>query len=269
MSSEPQPQPLFFGPAGGKCFGILQRGAVQARTGVVLCQPILDECAPTLRGLRVLASRLGRQGIPVLRFDWYATGDSAGDRGDETWERWCSDVGYAIEALCENTNVERVVLVGARIGGTLAALAAAERSDVHGCVFWEPIEDGREYADWKHRDHLEWFDIETRERPGARAYAAPRERLGYSYSDALDRSLRRVDLCAIKSPIAHNALLVRNLPDRPESKWLDTLERRCKRADRVLVAESPVWIPISDLDAAPVPAKTIEAVAGWIGRVIA
>ena len=260
-------EPFHFGPDSGRCFGILHRGAPDARTGVVVCQPILNECAPTLRGLRVLANRLSKSGIPVMRFDWFATGDSEGDRGDERWDRWLADVGHAVDELRRRAGVERVILIGARIGATLAAISAAERGGVYGCVFWEPIEDGREYADWKRRDHLEWFDIEARERPGARAYASPAERLGYSYSDELDRSLRRVELGAIKAQIAERALLLRNLPTRPASPWFDTLTRRCETAERVVVEESAAWTPISDIDAAPVPARTLDTIVRWVVEV--
>jgi pimeloyl-ACP methyl ester carboxylesterase len=214
----------------------------------------------------VLANRLAHEGFPVLRFDWFATGDSDGDRGDETFERWRADVGYAVEALRERTGTTRVVLVGVRLGATLAALGAADRGGVDGCVLWEPIEDGRGYADWKRRDHLEWFDIETRERPGAKGYAGPSERLGYSYSDALDAELRRVDLGSIKTTIAERALLVRNLPAGPPTPWFETLIRRCGSAERVVVEESAVWTPISDLEAPPVPAQTLRAIAEWVGR---
>jgi pimeloyl-ACP methyl ester carboxylesterase len=234
--------------------------------GVVVCQPTFEEAAPSLRGLRLASSRLAKAGLPVLRFDWYATGDSDGERGEETWERWVDDVGYAIDALKAETGVERVVLVGVRVGGTLAALAAKNRDDVQGAVFWEPIEEGREYADWKHREHLEWFDIETRERPGARMFATPDQRLGYSYSAALDESLRRVELSTMKGRLAASALLVRNLPEREEHAWFGTLGRLTDSVERVLVPEAADWMPLSDLEPAPVPVQTIRTIVEWVTK---
>ncbi len=266
MSNQRALHPFYFGPSDGRLFGILHRGRTGASIGVVMCQPTFEEAAPSLRGLRLASNRLAEAGLPVLRFDWFATGDSDGERGDETWERWVEDVGHAVSALKRETGVTRVALVGVRVGATLAALAANQRDDVHAAVFWEPIENGREYADWKHREHLEWLDIETRERPAAKMYATPNQRLGHSYAPALDASLRRVELSTMKGQLSTKALLVRNLPEREEGAWFATLGRLVDVFERTLVLESADWMPLSDLEPAPVPAQTIRTIVDWIMR---
>jgi pimeloyl-ACP methyl ester carboxylesterase len=264
MSIASSLHPFYFGPSDARLFGILHRGSKAASVGVVICQPTFEEVAPSLRGLRLASTRLAKAGLPVLRFDWFATGDSGGERGDETWERWVDDVGHAIDAIKTQTGVKRVILVGVRLGATLAAVAANDRDDVQAAVFWEPIENGRGYADWKHRDHLEWFDIEIRERPGAKMFATPNQRLGQSYAPALDRSLRQVELSTMKGRVADRAVLVRNLPEREEEAWFGTLGRLTDGVERVLVPEAADWMPLSDLEPAPVPVQTIRTIVEWV-----
>ena len=72
--------PIQFGPADRRLFGLLQPAQGNAtRTGVVLCNPMGQEAVRVHRMYRVLADRLNRAGLHVLRFDWFGSGDSAGD----------------------------------------------------------------------------------------------------------------------------------------------------------------------------------------------
>lgn len=261
MSGE-RGEPIFFDGARRRLFGMWREGA----SPVVLCPPTGEEYAPALRGLRLLESRLARRGFATLRFDWSCAGDSQGDGADATWEEWVMDVGAAIDEARRRSGAATVTLLGVRLGGSAAAVAATQRDDVARIALWEPVTLGRDFVEEKRAAHLALLEIEERERPGARRYRRDGECLGHPFPAALQEQLRRVNAGALRKPPAPDALLVRNLPFPKDGALLETLEMRCERARREQVPELPPWVDDELLEAAPVPAKSIACLETWIAE---
>jgi pimeloyl-ACP methyl ester carboxylesterase len=92
-----------------------------------------------------VARRLATAGFHVLRFHCQGYGDSEGSTSDIRLESHVRDTLDAIAVLKEETGVPNVGLIGARVGGTVAALAA-DRSEATRIIVWEPIIDGRRYV---------------------------------------------------------------------------------------------------------------------------
>ena len=186
--------PTFFGPAGGRLFGIHHPPLAAARgEGVVICQPWGHEYIRAHRTLRQLAEHLAEQGFPVLRFDYSGCGDSAGEEGESSVERWVADTHAAIDELKDTARVETVTLVGLRLGATMAARAAAARADVRRLILWNPVTSGRDYLSHLARLQRRWL----KGRPGSRLFAfAPRpsELIGFEMPPALRREIERIDL---------------------------------------------------------------------------
>src|SRR5690349_2644367 len=86
--------PLYFEADSRRLFGMFHpRPATAApRRGVLLCNAFGREAIRAHRVFRVLAERLSRAGCDVLRFDYYATGDSAGDDGEVDFSAWPRDI---------------------------------------------------------------------------------------------------------------------------------------------------------------------------------
>jgi uncharacterized protein len=149
--------PFYFGRSERPLFGVYhppRKGAggqgVRGRAfqhGVVLCYPFGVEYMRAHRAFRQLTTLLTRAGVHVLRFDWYGTGDSAGDGRDATVEQWRADLGMAIEELQDTTGIERVSLVGLRLGATLALDGAKGHDDVERVVLWDPVVSGAGYLE--------------------------------------------------------------------------------------------------------------------------
>lgn len=139
--------PFYFGASKRSLFGIYEqpRARPSRTTGVVICPPFGHEYARSHRVLRHLALTLAENGCHVLRFDWFATGDSFGDPVSADLRGWIGDVTAAIEELKDMTGVPRVSLVGARLGASLALSATVKRRDVESVVLWDPVVSGREY----------------------------------------------------------------------------------------------------------------------------
>jgi uncharacterized protein len=97
---------------------------------VLLCNPFGEEAARAHRIYRVLATQLERSGYSVLRFDYSGTGDSMGESGDVSVIGWLDDIALAANELTLAVGARKLVAIGLRLGGTLAALAAL-RGKVH------------------------------------------------------------------------------------------------------------------------------------------
>lgn len=127
------------------CAGWLHRA--EGNLGVVICPAHGFEELCSRRTLAVLAQRLADTGVTVLRFDYPGTADSAGDHSDPGQvTAWSDSIGHAIGYLRSEAAIERIVLIGLRIGGTLAALAGQEHDDVEAAVLLAPVVAGRTYV---------------------------------------------------------------------------------------------------------------------------
>lgn len=141
--------PFYFGSSDRPLFGIYHPPSSDTvrSGGVVLCPAIGQDYMRTHRGLKQLASQLAKAGFPVLRFDYFGTGDSGGESDAGTVDQWLEDIETAVQELKDTADVESVSLVGLRIGATLAARAATRRSDVDRVILWDPVLDGEDYVD--------------------------------------------------------------------------------------------------------------------------
>ncbi len=120
--------------------------AVPRDLAVVICPPFGYEAICAHRGLRALAQTLALAGLPVVRFDYHGTGDSAGDdRQPDRVQAWLASVAAAVDEAKRRSGRASVALVGLRLGALLAAVAAAARSDVRALALWAPISTGKAF----------------------------------------------------------------------------------------------------------------------------
>ena len=142
-----QARPLYFESGQQTLFGWLHvpAGPVVPNVGAVICSPFGYEAVCAHLSLRAFADTCATAGIPALRFDYSATGDSSGSVDDDDLiSRWRDDVGAAIDFLQRTCGVQRVCLVGVRLGALLAGLVAAQRP-IDALVAIAPVVSGRRY----------------------------------------------------------------------------------------------------------------------------
>ena len=114
--------------------------------GVIVCPPIGYEQLHAHRSLRHLADRLAHEAVPVLRFDWHGTGDSAGvDEDGGRVATWMANVRDAVQWMRQRLGCRQISLIGLRLGGTLAAIAAPDL-EIDNLVLWAPVMKGRAYV---------------------------------------------------------------------------------------------------------------------------
>jgi uncharacterized protein len=109
--------------------------------GVVLCAPFAEEKIYTHRLLTHFGRQLAKLGISALRFDCFGEGDSSGEFEEATVETRVSDTIAALDWLKAQPHVNRLMVVGLRMGTVFAALAAARRGGVDFCALWDPVVD--------------------------------------------------------------------------------------------------------------------------------
>jgi pimeloyl-ACP methyl ester carboxylesterase len=114
-------------------------------SGVLILAPVGYAYWSSHRTLRVLAERLAMDGHMALRFDYDATGDSAGEQWDpDRVAAWRTSVRAAAAEL-RRLGCRRLAVVGVRLGATFALLDGAQL-DADAVVAWAPVTSGRRYV---------------------------------------------------------------------------------------------------------------------------
>lgn len=139
--------PFYFGTQRRRLFGIYEPAVSGAgQRAAVLCHPCGAEYVHAHRSMRQLAAKLSEAGFHTLRFDYFGTGDSAGETTDISLDGWENDVEMAMEELKDMVGAAQVALVGLRAGAALASQVAARRAkEVNAIILWDPIISGQEF----------------------------------------------------------------------------------------------------------------------------
>lgn len=101
----------------------------------VVCRPHLAD----------IARQLAAEGTPGFRFDYGGYGDSEGVFEQASPSTMRAEAEVAIERAKAETGAEKVLLLGVRMGATLAAQLAAGREDVDRLALIEPLPDLGKY----------------------------------------------------------------------------------------------------------------------------
>jgi pimeloyl-ACP methyl ester carboxylesterase len=259
---------FYFGPTEKRLFGLyyLPHPEQERDYAVLICNPWGQEYIRTQRPLSQLGLRLSRQGFPVLRFDYFGTGDSAGEDRDGAFEQWQTDVRVAIQELKRRSRVDTVFLIGLRLGASLAALVAGGRDDVEGLVLWEPAVIGSDYLvdlrAW-HQEKQEHFLSK------AETASDPAELLGFGLHPSLIDNLVKLNLFAMKRKPAGRILLIEsNANSLDGESAIKTLGQHFHslgaEVDYRLIESFKLWA--EDPDKGLVPQPILEAVQTWLAE---
>lgn len=185
-------KPYFFGDAGRQLFGVLNLPAESPRrTAILICNSWGAEYMRTYRALYLLAEGLMHEGFPVLRFDYSATGDSAGYSVEASVHEWIGNIGTAADELRRQSGAARLCVIGLRLGALLAGQAIQQGVDAADLVMWDPPADG---AHWlgalREFDDLEFEKLNSQRARHARLPPLPpNQLLGMPLTPALREEL--------------------------------------------------------------------------------
>jgi len=187
--------PFYFGSSKEPLFGAYHPPMAQSAmdTAVLLCPPLALEYIRTHWSLRRLADQLSRAGFHVLRFDYFGTGDSAGQSSAGTVARWQDDIRSAANELLDLSGKRFLSIVGLRAGGALAA--TTEGLDTKDLVLWDPIISGQSYIKELRRIHDSKLKIYNRVRHQPIS-KTNHELLGFPFPPTMQDSIEQIDLLA-------------------------------------------------------------------------
>jgi pimeloyl-ACP methyl ester carboxylesterase len=256
---------FFFGESQRALYGCfhLAPSALERDAVAVLVPPLGQESIRCHRTYRLLADRLAGSGLSCLRFDLYGTGHSAGEDVECSVATSLECIGYAISDARRRALTDRVALIGARFGATLAALYGTRvgRADV--LALWDPVVDGRRYL----QDLAAAHENLTRKpaRPLPNGVTQSCELIGFDYSRVLIDELAQVDLRMLTSAPGDIALLVESARFRDGQHVSEVLERLGVPVTRRPTSDLPVWDRTTVKSV--VASGVIAAIDEWLGVV--
>lgn len=228
--------PLFLGDVDKQIFGVYHepQNIPYHDKGVLICPAIGFHYPLTHWALRRLASALATNGIPVLRFDFFGTGDSAGQMLACSVDQWRKDIAQAAQELSDISGASKITLVGLQLGAMIAA-TASHHELVEKLILLDPPASGK-----AHIEHLEYAHS-LLEKQFSRIYQANsnyksdqfRELVGTRYSLSLLKEIQQLHFPSICREVRGelSVILTDNSPDtgalRNELIQMDALQPDC------------------------------------------
>ena len=230
---------------------------------VLLCNPFGQEAVRTHRMYRVLAERLSRDGMAVMRFDYFGTGDSQGDDDEGDLDVWRDDLLLAHRELQRRAPGVPVTWVGVRLGATLCCLAAGTdlTPPPDRLVLWEPLTDGPDYLAELAKDHRSAVATSYSMVPDTYREPVSHEALGFAMGEGLKSQLDRLAVDTLPAPNTRHVTLISG-DAQPGAAALARQLSRHRVAHRTVLFEHTFnWTAEEALNTALVPTEALQLLA--------
>ena len=256
--------PLYFGSGDKSLFGCYHEppSATRRACGVVIAQPVGHEYINSHRALRQLAVLLANAGFPVLRFDYYGCGDSAGEEDQATVSQWIDDTSIAISELKKRGHLNRVCLMGLRLGATIAVLTTRVQNELAALVLWDVIISGKSFLD--EVGALQKASMRCRRKPSRSAADSKMttDFMGFAMSQSLFQSLEVLEIPTFFR-LAKQVLVIRSVSQETEAE----LHKRCGHSEADTeyqhIAAPKIWEGTPE-GALLVPSQILRSIVSWM-----
>jgi uncharacterized protein len=257
--------PLRFGAASRQLFGLFHPASPQPvqRPAVLLCPPFGQEAIRSHRVFRLLAERLAFSGVATLRFDWYGTGDSAGEDADADLAGWKCDLLIAHRQLDALVLSGRpIVWLGLRLGASVAAMTARDPIERLGkVILWSPVVDGRRWLIEQAQSHaalMRHVRGAAMRTSSSRIDQRPTEAIGFEIPAKFADQVSRIDAGALAQCAAAKVALFAASSDADIIALNNALAGGTSRQYQLINETEPInWANNEALGAAVAPATSL------------
>ena len=251
-----------------KLFGIYHPPVSEIqRIGVVLCNPLGQEHIRCYYAILELANKLSKMGFHVLRFDYSGTGESEGDFKDLSINNLMCDIETAIEEIKTGTQIEKIYLVGLRLGAALA-FKASLKLPIDAIVMWSPILNGE-----KHLKELKsinsfytqnWLnDNNEKSLPTNDSF----ESLGFIINHPLYESLSNLNLFIDIPDKDLEILIMDSINDNNTIEFVKYLTDKSNKVSVLGVKNERFWLKNeNEMEKSLVPVEDINTITDWINN---
>ncbi|MCM8766751.1 MAG: alpha/beta hydrolase [Candidatus Omnitrophica bacterium] len=132
---------VIFDGSKGRLFGVIHIVEKNISPAVILFHGFTGSKVESHFLFTKLARRLYKEGISVLRFDFYGSGDSEGSFEEMTIETEMEDGKKAVQFLKEFEFVDKqkIGICGLSMGALTAVYVSSQFSEVKGLCLWSPL----------------------------------------------------------------------------------------------------------------------------------
>jgi alpha-beta hydrolase superfamily lysophospholipase len=212
--------------------------------------------------MRQLALRLSRLGFHVVRFDYFATGNSSGLSQQLSLQTCVQNIVDIGQFIVENSNSEKLTYIGLRLGAALASISSTKQPPDH-LILWDPVLSGKTFLTESAVMHKNI--LAKMKRAESHNHKLGREYLGYPYSDDLIAELNQIQLDNIDLPI-NSALSILTSPDNKEH---DQLIEKIRNSRPLFQYEETTKWPVKSedirtLDSSFLPSQSINQICKFL-----
>jgi pimeloyl-ACP methyl ester carboxylesterase len=260
--------PFYFGTPSRQLYGCYHfpKAGLNRESAVVLCNPLGEEYVRFHRAFRQLAERLSVAGFPVLRFDFYGCGDSAGDAEEGRVAQWLTDISTAVDEVSRRGRVKKICLVGLRFGAALSAIVGVDRQDIDRIVLWDPVVSGKDHLDELGRLHREMLGRAHVKRMPQPAGEHQTELLGFPMSNSMMTDIEHLDLFTISHEPANRILIIESHEGTDRERLVRHLQKLNVKVTHQQILLPQLWTWSEDVGRILVPQQILQSVVAWISE---
>lgn len=257
---------MFFGKPHHRLYGMLHGGGAAANRNLLIASPLLQEGVVSQRALWTLAEAMVAGATSALRFDWYGSGDSAGDSEELSLPGLQDDLAEAMAWLASasgNAQVRTLALRSACLPVLAAAVAAGEPVDL---VLWDPVLAGAGMLSGWRRAHASQFADVGRYRKPMAVVEKNDELLGFDVDPGFIDELSKLDLRGRALPAGSRLRLVAWQRDAAWDEYLALQSAAGVDARLHVLAtqDQPAWHDPNQIEKQAFPRRSVIELANLL-----